>query len=129
MSGAPFRDLFVELPRALFETLQGIGEAAIKKAGTPPSPGPLAAAWKPPWWRTEWLWRRLAERWGITALEIGRNATMQTVYLAFRRRCGHCGRGELDERALAIANSNGLDALDRAFDDAERECYCMEPLR
>ena len=29
---APFRDLFVELPRAVFDSLQAIGEGAIAQA-------------------------------------------------------------------------------------------------
>jgi hypothetical protein len=31
MSNAPFRELFVELPRAVLEALQGIGEAAVAR--------------------------------------------------------------------------------------------------
>jgi len=37
MTAAPFRDLFVELPRALFDVLQATAEQAVREATPPPA--------------------------------------------------------------------------------------------
>lgn len=124
MSGAPFRDLFVELPAAVFESLQAFAEALLVRASEPAPP----PAYKPPWWRTEYVWRRLAARWGVAEVEIRRRAGELRVAIVFRRRCGHGGRGEMNELALVKCDLPGaIAALDRAFDNAERDCCCMEP--
>lgn len=50
MTDAPFRELFVELPSAVFETLRGIGEAAVAQATQPPPPPAIDRAFESAEW-------------------------------------------------------------------------------
>lgn len=132
MSETGFRDLFIELPRAVFDALRAIGEGAVAKAGgvadmSGMAPAVKAAyAYQPPLWASAWLWGRLAARYGAEAVEMRRYPQQLMVEMAIRPRCGHPAYSAIDERSLHVAPmSDLLDVIDEAYDRAERGCYCM----
>lgn len=124
----PFRELFVELPRAVFETLQAIGEAMVVKQREFQSP--RVPAYRQPWWLSVSIGRLLAHRWNVAEVWLSRREDRNAIQVDARRYCGHLARGELDERRLHLAAmSECVTALDEAFDSSERSCQCMEPQR
>lgn len=133
---APFRDLFVELPRAVFETLQAIGEQAVRGAGGVADMNSSAflfkSAYAPPRqnpWLTDFAARALAQRYGFRELELRRAAHANEVIGYAIRSCGHRASFRVSEIALAIGvRAEVIDVFDAAADAAERECCCMVPL-
>ena len=122
---APFRELFVELPATVFETLRGIGEQAVRQATTARKPPP-----PPPWWTSVRLGPILAEHWSCYYVERAREATRAVVVFRVQLWCRHGVRFEVRERALAIAVfDEAFDLIDREFQLAERRCLCVDPNR
>jgi hypothetical protein len=130
---APFRDLFVELPRAVFEVLQGIGERAASD-GLAQMHRDLYPARREPrlltFLRNAEMRRLLAERYGWR--EIGEPALAVAddgVDLVIRRACGHRSRVRLDGRIFdELRPRAAIDELDRhlfRFHERGRRCYCV----
>lgn len=124
---APFRELVVELPRALFEVLQGIAEAAVRPAtmATPRRDSELLA-----FLRGATPRRLFAERYGWLAIEEPIFAADDdAVDLVVRRGCGHRSRVRLDGRLFTeLRPRAALDELDLQLfrhDEHERRCYCV----
>lgn len=120
---APFRDLFVELPATVFESLQQFGEALLarEQAAQP------ARAVKPPsvveayvrWTMQRYGWRRVETR----RIEHG-----ATTHVIAQLNCGHGQRYEVDEIRLARCRgiSEEIDLLDRIVAETPRRCYCVQ---
>lgn len=130
MSG-PFRELFVELPSALFEVLQAIGEEAARRSGGIDASymfkrtyGPRTYGANP--WLTDFAARALASRYGFRRIEMSRSAANVEVYGRAIQGCGHEARFWVDELALHLDLSSALEAIDRAVELAGRGCYCVE---
>lgn len=129
-NAAPLRELFVELPLAVFETLQAIGEAMIAKQREFQSP--RAPAYHQPWYLTEPIAKALANRWNVAEVRLVRRADRDAIQVETRRRCGHLTRGVIDERVLHLAvlpSTECVELPDEVFDSSERSCQCMEPQR
>lgn len=123
MTSAPFRDLFVELPRAVFESLHAWGEAVIVKAQTPP-PRPSL--------RIPTVVDRLylvCERYGWTEARSQRVAECCQMEIWARRSCCHWQRYLVDDLALRLAGHEAaeqLAVLDSIVDRTPRNCYCVQ---
>lgn len=121
MTSAPFRDLFVELPRAVFDALQAWGEAVIVKAQQPaPAPRP----------RTPTALDRttlLAWRYGWREAESWRNPWDCTTEIVALLQCGHRQRYTIEDRAFLAEPGPAwqLHVIDRVVDNTPRDCYCV----
>lgn len=129
-ASAPFRELFVELPRALFETLQGIGEQAVRNA---PSPALLRDLYPTPrrtfvdTLREPSVGHILCHRFGWGSVSVIRAATEPAVDFRVFLACGHRHRIRVSEMALEDAASPvdvTLRALERGM--LVRSCYCVQ---
>ena len=117
-----FRELFVELPRQLFDVLKGIGEQAVREAQEP------AHDRKPSRSRAlvESAARIIRERYGWIDCRASRMALQDSYEMAPRLACGHWHRIEIPYTRL-VANPSMRVALLGILDDAadERSCYCV----
>lgn len=126
MTETGFRDLFAELPRALFESLQAIGEAAVERA----SASTLTTAIPPPFEWLEKLGRLMCEFYGwreFRRVEV--NQLEQERVLVVRLDCRHIQRYRLDEFSLlrAPAMSAGLvDLVCSTIESTPRACQCVQ---
>lgn len=130
MSEAPFRELFVELPRQLFEALQGIGEAAVKKAQAAERPSGVSYLRS----TMDVLAGRMfagimREQFGWHGNDVFLLADRDAFELRTRLSCGHLHRIEFDARSIALAPSSGqmfeyiFDRLEAGAND--RLCSCV----
>jgi hypothetical protein len=128
VSGAPFRDLFVELPRALFAVLQGIGESAVRN-----TPSPFQPRREPQllmFLRNAGARAVIARRYGWISIDEPKFAPDDdAVDLVVRRACGHLSRVRLDGRIFEEYRPHAaLDELDRRLfrhHERGRRCYCV----
>lgn len=132
MTPHPFRDLFVELPRAVFETLQAIGEAAVEKARrTPLTLATMSHVLKTAY-RRHPVFDSIAilcRRHGWRRCVSTRRAATAEIEVAVTRGCGHTSRLIVDEVAMA-AVPDAADHLSRLFeghDQRGRGCFCVQP--
>lgn len=123
MSGAPFRDLFVELPAAVFESLQAIGEAAVVKAQRP---APTKAPPRPTLFADHHI-RLVLSRYGWRRAETRRIEHEATTYVLAELDCGHGQMYPVDERSILLAGSPAgeIELLDRVVERTPRRCYCV----
>jgi hypothetical protein len=130
MSGAPFRDLFVELPRALFETIKGIGEHAIRRAQ---APGSMAHLYKQAYPASARVYlasdryiRLVFERYGwrsatVVRLELGRETEINV-----KLSCGHRASYVVDEiEQVRTERCDEIALLDRIVDETGTRCSCV----
>lgn len=124
--GAPFRGLFVELPAAVFEALQGIGEAAISARQTAQTAAP------PPRQREtlfseRWI-RRVHSRYGWHWAQLQRREDDRTMRILAELDCGHLQSYSVDERSVALVRgpADEIALLDRIVDTTERRCLCVQ---
>lgn len=127
MTGAPFRDLFVELPRAVFESLQAIGGGAIARAREQ-----THAAVAPPPRRRASLFeerhiRLVLARYGWRSAGLIRRETVSELQISALLDCGHRQSYRVDEIAILRACNpvDELELLDRVVDRTERICQCV----
>jgi hypothetical protein len=129
---SPFRELFVELPRAVFESLQAIGEGAVAKAKG--SGGSLDHSSMAHMYKTlygidadmfESVKRHICKRYGWHRFEMRRLETCAKTCIVAEFPCGHRRLIEIDDQTFLAAPTSFVDALDR---DAERgrRCYCVQ---
>ena len=129
MSGAPFRDLFAEIPAALFDALKGMGEAAIVDAQR--REAAYVKRGSTFWYVNDhdgYLARTLCEMFGWKNVEISRAAASATIEIAARYHCRHVKRIELPEAALVEYHVALMDALMDALYEAHdqgRPCCCI----
>lgn len=125
---SPFRELFVELPRALFDALQAIGEGAIKQAEVKrdaerrlaePAAKPSLIDAYVKWTMGRFGWRRAETR---------RIAHETTTYILAELDCGHGQKYDVDESRMMRCRgaAEEVDLLDRIVADTPRRCYCVE---
>lgn len=126
MTAAPFRELFVELPRALFESLQAIGEAAVQRARA------NAGGPKSPHSSFDWLnkaARVLAYHYGwFEVIRIEREMLDHYSTLVVRLDCMHAQRYRFDELAMLLA-ANQADVANlvcNIIETTEQNCYCVQ---
>ena len=124
---APFRDLFVELPLALFETLQGIGEQAVRNAH-PQEPycKPSASSAFIDAVNNAFLGDRLCERFGWKSVEVWRSAVTRDTEFGVSLHCGHRCSFPIPDRLIeATPTIQIADLIADAWDSGGRACYCV----
>lgn len=129
-SGTPFRDLFIELPRAVFEVLQGIGEAVVADALRSPATN-RAAAPRPQ--RSSSLFsdrhiRLVLQRYDWTHAELERAVADDTLVLVVQRECLHWQRYKFHANEIAACHAprEEVELLDRVVERTNRRCYCVQ---
>jgi hypothetical protein len=126
MSG-PFRELFSELPTALFDLLKGIGEEAVRKAQPPPLhhrpsitsqlSGPINDAW---------LGDYLCERLGCKRISTFRAADRRELEFAVCMLCGHKRQFAISECALEDPIATMYSDMIESACRGSKRCYCVE---
>lgn len=129
VSDTVFREMFVELPRAVLEALQGIGEQAVRKAQAYKAPEQTRS-------RTPTLADLfthvagiLRERYGWRRAVCVRLADRCSYEITALLSCGHLHRIEIEEELFLHARG-GADAADALFDRLDRvrrqrSCTCI----
>lgn len=126
---APFRDPFVELPRAVFESLQAIGEGAVARAQRA-AHAAVAPVLRPDrrasLFSERWI-RRVHERYGWHWAELRRYEDRKEMRVLAGLDCGHMQSYVVDERAVSVARGlvDEIELLDRVVDRTERSCQCV----
>lgn len=124
MTETSFRDLFVELPRAVFESLQAIGEAAVTRA--------QATTVTPPRSTFGWLastGRVLAEYYGwLEVIRTERDPLDHYITLVVRLDCLHAQRYRFDELSMLRAGTQAsmIDLVCEVIEHTERHCQCVQ---
>ena len=124
---ATFRDLFVELPLALFETLQGIGEQAVRDA-QPQEPyrKPSASSVFISAVNNAFLGDWLCERFGWKSVEVWRCAVSRDTEFGVRLHCGHqCSFPISDMSIEGTPTIQIADLIADAWNSSGRACYCV----
>lgn len=125
MTGAPFRDLFVELPAAVFEILQSIGNEAARRALPPQPVNP------PPTSNLD----RIDNAGRALARYMGWREVIRTERVQFecwtdilvRLDCGHIQRYRLDDLVLLRSiGSEWADCTLTTIENTERACQCVQ---
>lgn len=121
-ASAPFRDLFVELPRAVFDALHAWGEAAIVKAQAPVpvAPfriGPPTALSYPTILSARYGWRQ-CDSWRV---EYECRTTIEAVL-----NCGHRQRYYVTDHLAANGPHDQIAIIDRVVDNTPRDCCCVQ---
>lgn len=126
MTATPFRDLFVELPAAVFEALQAIGEAAVVKAGAPAVARLPRPDRRDSLFTERWI-RRVHERYGWHWAELRRHESTEEMQILAALDCGHLQVYIADRRAVALVRGpvDEIELLDRIVDRTERGCQCV----
>ena len=125
---APFRDLFVELPRQLFETLQGIGEQAVRNAQAPkPRQRPSVASTFISATNNAFLGDWLCERFGWKRVEVWRDARNCDVVFMVKHHCGHVYEFPISEFSLETTPTIQIaDLIASVYAREGRGCYCVQ---
>lgn len=134
---APFRELFVELPRAVFEVLRGIGEEALRGAGGVANMDSAAdmfkAAYAPRPQRSSLFSHRcirlVLQRYNNwTHAEIERAVDEDALDLVVFPECPHWQRYRFHASEIAACRGpeDEIDLLDRVVGSTERRCYCVQ---
>lgn len=119
MSGGPFRDLFIALPEALFETLQAIGDEAIRLGLVPPTRPPFVDALG-----ADSIASVLCEQFGWARVHVGRDPCNRSIAFGVKHHCGHWHRFDIEEHALHLCARPVLDQIAAERDRNPRSCYC-----
>jgi hypothetical protein len=119
---APFRELFAELPRAVFETLQAIGEEAVARAKplyAQPTPAPI--------WRSGWFCAAMRSRYGWPHLVINLSVVREETEWHALLPCRHLFVMFVDAPTFVAmrALQDLVGAIDRIVEQTERRCYCV----
>jgi hypothetical protein len=122
-ASSPFRDLFIELPHALFE---GIAEQAVRAAPPP------VHVWAQPRWqlllehpefaqflRREFGWLEIQAR-----IQARRSPLRDEVVVLGRLECGHTHVVIIPEFVLRLTD-NLIDTILNAIDRTPRPCFDM----
>lgn len=127
MSDSIFRPLVNALPEAIFEMLQGIGEAAVAKAQEPKPHHRPSQTTRLRDGLNSTLGRYLCERYGWAGVASWRSTRTDALVIAARMPCGHQHRMPFDECALEdVRPQRILDLIDKAWLRASRRlCYCV----
>ena len=131
MSETGFRDLFIELPRAVFDALQAIGEGAVAKAGGVADMSSMAyamkTAYRPTRVRATDCVDALMRRYGWVKAETRMMASLAETYIIAELECGHRMLYELDDRELLLCASPAeeIKIIDRVIDRKPRRCSCV----
>jgi hypothetical protein len=126
VSNAPFRELFVELPRAVLDALKGIGEAAVKAAQ--PQSTIASSTYKIlEAYRHDPIADAVCVRYGWRNYEVSRSAMHRTTEFGVRWPCKHSARIDIPDWIIEDGSGGILDALDRA-ESLGRPCFCMQRL-
>jgi hypothetical protein len=126
VNGGPFRDLFSELPRALFDALKGIGEEAVRKAQPPiVHRGPSVASQL----NDEPIVGYLCQRFGWKSVEVWRHAASRQTGFGGRLLCGHRFAFDISDSTIEDAHPlRVIDLIDRVWTSVRRvrSCYCVQ---
>lgn len=121
---APFRELFVELPAALFDALKGIGEAAVQKAQQSVTEHrPHLPTMRDAMASSAAVARALCDRFGWRHYELSRSPMHCETDLFVRRLCGHRDQFALDDRLFHLGPDEVIDALEDL--NTKRRCFCV----
>lgn len=123
-----FRDLFVELPLAVFEALQGIGEAAVHEAQRKQTERQvrLSALCSPYGELLQYAVRTIGYGLGWCETAVYRSDMTTALTVRVRLGCGHVHRFEIDELRLAFAPNKSACVIDAVYEHAdERSCCCI----
>lgn len=124
---SPFRDLFVALPTAVFEMLQGIGEAAVEQARSRGRTYSRAAMLEVPAVLLTRDVRQMLERhydWQKVETAYRSETECSIVYIV-RLGCGHRHRFDVDEMGIMFAGPcDIMDVIDGAA-VKNLPCYCV----
>ena len=126
---ALFRELFIELPRAVFDALQAIGEGAIKQAEVQRDARAASAiSYRSPS-AVEAYVRWAMRRFGWRRAETRRIAHEAMTYIVVELRCGHGQKYDVDEASIMRCRgaAEEIDLLDGIVENTPRRCYCVEP--
>lgn len=121
MTADPFRDLFVELPRAVFDAMHAWGEAVIVKAQTPTPVVPVV--------RIPTVLDRttlLSWRYGWRRAETQRVESDRATEISALLECGHWQRYVVTDKIVAFGPPEQIDIVDRVVDSTPRDCYCVQ---
>lgn len=123
--GAPFRELFAELPAALFDALKGIGEEAVRvasvRAASNRRPSLVSSLVD-----SEPLGPWLCERYGWNRVTMSRCAATPDVKICARLACGHVAVYRIPEQAIEDSTNPAFSFI-RTLDHAtqHRPCSCV----
>lgn len=123
---APFRELFVELPPAVFEALRDIKEGVA--AAPEPSHALSEAPRRPPWWESRTLLMAMSERYGWRGANACHRPHDGALDLEALLMCGHTSVVRIDGHTVLLAQRRPdelIDALDRIVADVEQRCSCV----
>lgn len=130
VTAAPFRELFIELPRAVFEVLHGLGEAVVADALRSPATN-RAAAPRPQ--RSSSLFsdrhiRLVLQRYDWTHAELERAIDDDALVLVVQRECLHWQRYKFHANEIAACHAprEEVELLDRVVERTDRQCYCVQ---
>lgn len=123
---APFRELFVELPRAVFESLQAVAEAAVVKARLP-ARRPIATSVPDRLISERAISYVITERYKIQLLSCRRSPIDHLTQIVAQMECGHSVRLDVYDNWLLTYHgvAGVIDVLDLAWRHAERKCSCV----
>jgi hypothetical protein len=124
VTGAPFRDLFVDLPAALFETLKGIATEAVRRAKVDSYP-PGNVERVSTLFDSAQYGRLLCERYGWLNAEMTRSPYDRTTEIGVRWPCKHSAVIVVQDNVLESA-TDVVDALDHVTARHGRPCQCMQ---
>lgn len=120
LGSSPFRDLFVELPRAVFDALHAWGEAVIVKAQQPEPRRPSLFAGK--------CINVVLARYNWRRAETRRIEHECTTYVLAELDCGHGMMYPISDQTIALADNpyDEIKILDDAIDRTPKRCYCVQ---
>lgn len=124
---APFRELFVELPVAVFDALHAFGEALLAREQ---AQHPVTVQRQ----RSSFDWLNRMER--VLAVHYGWFEVIRTersqldhyTTLVVRLGCMHAQRYRLDELSMLRAGTpaSQVDLVCSIIENTERSCYCVQ---
>ncbi len=124
---AGFRDLFAELPQAVFAALRAIGEQAIEDAKRKNAP---SVAYRPSpleTFNTQPISQYLCERYGWSHVMTGRNAVRRQTDIGGKFPCGHWTSYSIPDEVIEDAKTVALlDTFDEMVACGGRDCFCMQ---
>jgi len=125
VSGAPFRDLFVELPAAVFEAMRDLGEAF--EAAVVAQAAAVAQVAQPTVRPERRHIQLVSARYGWRAVELVRHEARLELQIVAELECGHRQCYTIDELAIVRAHNPvaEIELLDHVVDRTERGCQCV----